>query len=52
VSPAAGDQHVMQGRPVAELLQPLAQLFTVELLIPSEVAGCKWDANEINQKAI
>lgn len=41
-----------QGHPVAELLQPLAQLFPVELLSPSEIADCKWDANEINQRAI
>lgn len=52
MSPGAGDQHVTRGHPVAELLPPLAQLFAVELLILSEIAGCKWDVNEINQKAI
>lgn len=52
VSPRAGHQHVTRGRPVAELLQPLAQLFPVELLVLSEIAGCRWDVNEINQKAI
>lgn len=48
VSPGAGEQHVTGGRPLAELLQPLAQLFPVELLMP----GCKGDVNETTQKAI